>query len=422
MNNELKAFNSYKELKKNTNKTSHSSVMTMESKHYVFERNSFKGNRFEPNGHGCRKCLRDDYNAAWEQRAKNFEKYIARYNELHSSEFMNEQDLRETSIWLDSNHSELNGYHDYDTSTTYQPLRMPDERPKLYYGLELEITVEGLYDGDRYDANGWRDDYGEYDEEGNYIEDERIEDIAYKTVQLLGGLAVASRDGSLAYGKSFELVFRPMSKRVLHSDFVKDRIKSAFDYLKEQGALVEQPKENGLHIHISQRFFEGGNRSTDEIQRDLGWAFQRYQTEIEAIGGRKYNRWCRSAVMNAKQNLAGSYGIVIEKAHLSKNQYCIGRYDHSQAFIVSDSGYTYEARVFHSTLDLNRILACVELMSNLSNGARDNALEGKTFGQIIRYTDSPCLARLVKQIKAEKKEKLSLGKRNINTLSFTTAD
>ena len=53
-------------------------------------------------------------------------------------------------------------------------------------------------------------------------------------------------------------------------------------------------------------------------------------------------------------------------------------------------------------------------MSDISHGARDNALEGKTFGQITKYKESPYLQNLIRKIKYEQKQKLSLNKKNTN--------
>ena len=125
--------------------------------------------------------------------------------------------------------------------------------------------------------------------------------------------------------------------------------------------------------------------------------------------------------MNIRSNLAQEYGIVIDKAHISKDHIELPYGDHRKAFIDSSSGSTYEARVFHSTLDPQRIMACLEFMRNISHGARENALTGLTFGQITRFKDSPNLQAVIKQIKANK-QKLSLGKKNTNRLALSLAD
>ena len=152
----------------------------------------------------------------------------------------------------------------------------------------------------------------------------------------------------------------------------------------------------------------------------MNWVFQKFQDEIEVIGGREYNTWCASAIMDIKKSIVNRYGMVIDKAHLEKKNLNVPYADHHRCFITSDSGYTYEARVFHSTIDPQQILACIEFMRNISHGARENALEGKTFNQIARYKDSPNLLAVIKKARAEKK-KLYLGKKNTKQLTISVA-
>ena len=124
--------------------------------------------------------------------------------------------------------------------------------------------------------------------------------------------------------------------------------------------------------------------------------------------------------MGIKRDLAQNYSIVIDKAHISKDQVRLPYGDHRKAFIDSSSGYTFEARVFHSTLDPQQILACIEFMRNISHGARENALDGKTFGQITRYKDAPNLQAIIKSIRAKKK--LYLGKKNTKSVALSFAN
>lgn len=424
----INIFDSYNDLEKTAGaKRYFDGQGTMVPSHYVTYSDKHKGWRGSSMGHGHEKVTRDDFATAHEERMDNIAKYIAKYNERHS--FVDVDTLRSTSIWLDSNHRCINGYHGSNDNTKNHLVHLKDENPNWYAGIELEVTFDvdsdDIFCGDRYDEDGCYDPYGDYDYDGNYIpdcynSDFDLDEIAREVLRRGKGLFVIERDGSLAEGISFELISVALSKRAWHCQQVGYILNDVTGYLKEMGANIEQPKENGFHIHISRKFFERNtDRNTDAIQRDLNWVFQRYQEEIETIGGRKYNCWCRSAKMDIANNLYNNFGIQVSKAYLTKDRLNLPYNDHSKAFIGSNSGYTYEARVFHSTLDVERILACIEFMSNISHGARDGQLSGKTFGQIARYKNAPNLANLIKKIKYEYKQKLSLGKRNIDRIEIS---
>ena len=426
MENTINIFNNLSELSRACVKTMHESKDTMNYRHYRLTQCEQKGYRWNHKSHGELHTIEDAYNDAWTMRRANFERYLAQYRERHP-EKETYSELRKCSLWLDDNHRYMQGYHDVDTDTKYCPLHLTNENPYYYQGIELEITFDdetvGGYTGDRYDEYGEYDEYGDYDDEGNYIPDYYdfdIGSIATEFMRRAKGIFTCEEDGSLYAGYSFEAVSRPLSPMAWHHPVVIAALEDAFGYLKEQGALLEQPEGNGFHIHISKKFFEANpacNRDLNEVAKDLNWVFQKFQNEIEILGGREYNQWCGSAISEVKSRLANSYGITIEKAHLDKQKLCVPYGDHHKAFIDSTSGYTYEARVFHSTLDIERILACLEFMRNISHGARENALEGKTFGQILRYKNAPNLMKVVKRIQSGN-NKLSLGKRNTNAIAL----
>ena len=425
MENNINVFKNLQDLRNACEKEYVNCYGSDNSHHYRRHVVSFKGSRYEPYGHRMRKVVEDGYDEACIMRNANHARWLKKYREMHADRLSYDK-MRKCSLWLDDNHRYLAGYHDVDTDTKYCPLHLKNENPYLFLGIEVEITfddevVDG-YDGDRFDEDGDYDDYGDYDCDGNYIPDTydfEVADIAREFMKRAKGIFTCEEDGSLQHGYSFEAVSRPLSPAAWHDQTIIDAMKDAFDYVKSKGAMANQPSGNGFHIHVSKRFFEANpacNRRLDDVARDMNWVFQKFQNEIEMIGGREYNEWCASAVSSAKMALANNYGITIEKAHLEKKSLSLPYGDHRKAFIDSSSGYTYEARVFHSTLDVERILACIEFMRNISHGARENALEGKTFGQILRYKNAPNLMSVVKKIKAEKK--LSLGKRNTNAIAL----
>ena len=426
-NNSINIYKTYTALKLDAAKSGLAAFNDMNHRHYRLEVSTGKGYRGALQGHGFRRTMKNDFEDAVNMREENIARYCKLYRER--SKKPTEEQLRHTSLWLDGNHTRMRGYHDVDTGTKYCTLHLKDENPYLYMGIELELTwddecVDG-YTGDRYDEYGDYDECGDYDYDGNYIPDYYefdISEIAKEIMRRGKGLFTAEEDGSLYYGYSLELVSRPLSTRAWHSPEVVAILNDVMDYAKSTGALTEQPDGNGFHIHVSRKFFDANpacNRNQDEVARDMNWVFQKFQEEIETIGGREYNGWCASAKMNISNSLMDMYGIKIDKGHIVKSAVALPYADHHKAFIRSDSGDTFEARVFHSTLDVERILACIEFMRNVSHGARENALDGKTFGQITRYKDAPNLQALIKRIKGNK-QKLALGKRNTATIAVNS--
>lgn len=430
---QINFYKSRKELMADAKKKTDCSSMVsdMNVNHYRAWVVTYKGWRDSCRSHGHSKWVRNDYKTAWAEREANIAKYVEQYNAKHP-ELETLEELSSHSVWLDKySHTQINGYHHTSENVKFHKVRAKDEpsSTRLYFGVELELTfregtVEG-YSGDRYDACGDYDCDGEYDEDGNYIPEyysDSLADVASHILEILGGMAVGEYDGSLASGRSFELISIPMTNMAWHDEGVQSRWREAMEYAIQMGAEISQPDENGFHIHVSRDFFEHNtDRASRYIEQDLNWVFQRYQEEVEVIGGRQYNRWCKSAKMDIKQRIANDYGITVEKARMSKDNLYLPQYDHGKAFIRSDSGNTYESRVFHSTLDFDRVLACIEFMRDISHGARDGALENKTFGQITKYKDSPFLQKLIKKIKYEQKQKLALNKKNTNTMVFSVA-
>lgn len=430
-------FNNLSDLKKNTKKTEfNGSRSLMDISHYrrlVTTHDWGCRTNYFQDKHAICKTVEDGFVEADDMRRNNIQRYIEQYNERHP-ELLDEEELKKVSLFLTDNHRRgLSEYHSTSNEDKYRFLRCIDEpQQNLYYGIELEITFDDTkvdgYTGDRYDEYGDYDEEGDYDDEGNYIPDYYSFDvysIAREFANRTKGLGVIEKDGSLAYGYSFEWISRALSFKAWNTPEVRKIMEDALDWLKEQGALINQPSGNGLHIHISRRFFEANN-SESEVERaanDMNWIFQKYQKEIEQIGGRLFNNWCATEAMDIADRNRYS-ALRYTGAEIVKDMVKLPYADHRRAFIHSNSGNTYEARVFHSTLDFNKILAYIEFMRDIAHGARDNALEGKTFSQIIKYKKSPNLDNLVKGIRKEQREKkqkmLSLTKKNTNSIKLTT--
>ena len=76
--------------------------------------------------------------------------------------------------------------------------------------------------------------------------------------------------------------------------------------------------------------------------------------------------------------------------------------DHDSAITLS--GKTIEGRVFNSTIDTNQVLACIEMMRNLSHAVRDGEIVGKTFGELLATKESPHLDKVLANLKKAYKD------------------
>lgn len=291
-------------------------------------------------------------------------------------------------------------------------LRLPNEHPYLYYGIEVEVEFD---DGDVciYD-NG---DYDDEDDDDNW----KINEILNKFSDITEGMFVYEKDGSLNNG--VELISRPTSYAYwTHKDTV-EKLKKGFEYLREQGALWEQPNRNGMHIHISNKFFEHGEmKSTpQDAMQGFDWLFQKFQTEIEALGGREYTDYCESKASKLRKSLedncyARNFNADVKVACKLKKGGRIPCGDHYSA--VNLSGATLEARVFKSTTDYKQIMANIELVRNFAHAVRDNNID-TTLDSILHTKDNLYLDEHISKVRMACKknhEEFDLEKMNDNEI------
>ena len=331
----------------------------------------------------CEKCLR---NQAWNKE----------YVETHL--FIADDELQ-------NYHCSSCG-HDTFKRTVY---RKKNEHPYLYYGIEIEVGFG--YD----DVQVFQDE--DYDD---WSPTSQISGILEEFSRITGGMFIYEKDGSVENG--VELISRPTSyAKWVDKDTVK-KLKDGFQYLREQGAFMEQPAGNGMHIHISTKFFERGEIKREnyvEAYKDLDWIFQFFQPEIEKIGGREYTGYCQSKIEQIKRtygigdnNRSERYWNVEMKVQgKMKKGGEIPVSGHRFALELSNN--TIEARVFASTIDYKQVLANIEFMRNLAHAVREEEIDGKTFNQIMHTKDNLYLDNLVQDVRKKcykRKEEFNLEK------------
>lgn len=290
------------------------------------------------------------------------------------------------------------------------PLRLPNEHNYLYYGIELEIEFDSckveIYD-DEYD-----------DEDDNW----KIQDIIDHASKIMEGMFVVEADSSLSNGVEF--IFRPMTYGYLtHKDTI-EKFKKFFDYLREEGAYVDQPETNGMHIHLSRKFFDYGNTklsNRSDAYRSFDWLFQKFQPEFELLGGRKYTSYCESKASKLQKSLTDNYyarnfnAEVEVKATLKKGgEVPCG--DHYSA--VNLGRHTIEARIFKSTTDYKQMYANIELVRNLAHAVREGDIE-KPLNEILHTKDNLFLDEHLHRVRlqsAKSGNRLDLEKVNDNKI------
>ena len=186
-------------------------------------------------------------------------------------------------------------------------------------------------------------------------------------------------------------------------------LRKAFEYLKEQGAFVEQPDTNGIHIHMSRRFFERNTeKKPAEINKDLDWVFQYYQPEIEVISQRKFTRFCESKMDQIKNRISNNMQYAFNameakisiNAEMSKSELQSGRDNHHAAITMRDE--TIEVRCFKSSINVDTIISYIEFVRNIAHTVRNKDIKNMTLEQILESKDSPRLDTYIYNLKRHK--------------------
>lgn len=298
----------------------------------------------------------------------------------------------------------LRQYHDNGRHNVFKscPYRMPNEKPYLYYGIEIEVS----FDEDYLKVNYYNDDY--YDDNEETSDD--CADMLKEFAKITQGLFIFERDGSLTNGVEF--ISRPLSYAQWTNPDTIDKIEKGMALLKQWGAFKDQPDTNGMHIHISRKFFDygGGERAkkingVDNMYKDMDWLFQYYQPELEKIGGREYTQFCASKMskikdrysLGSQRNRDSLWNVELEVKGKMKKGGRMACGDHYSAVI--ESGNTIEARIFNSTLDVMQIIGNIELMRNFAHAVRDEEITGKTLNNLLHTKDNLYLDKLLDSVR-----------------------
>lgn len=342
-----------------------SKMNTYENIYYDFNDTAF-GGKLKPIT--CQKCRDNGMNWCGEcDECRANREYNKNYIETHSF------------IYDTAYQGYHEGYHDRFKSLF---LRLPNEHPFLYYGIEIEVEfnnhIVSIYNRDDYD----------YDEDNDNWE---IQEILNKFSKITDGMFVYEQDGSLDNG--VECISRPTSYAYwTHPDTV-EKLRKGLEFLREKGAYVNQPDSNGLHIHLSRKFFDSGRTNLDNrdtAYESFDWLFQKFQPEIERLGGRKYTHYCASKVDKIRESITDNY--LVRHYNLETEMKCklkkggqLPQGDHYSS--VNLTNKTIEARVFKSTTDYKEVLSYIEMVRNMAHTVRDEDIK-RTFNDILHTKDN----------------------------------
>ena len=341
----------------------------------------------------CKSCMADGYTTygACEECLRN-QAYNKEYIETHL--FVVDRTLR--------------NYHEHGTHETLKrtPYRNANEKPYLYYGIEIEVSFDEDY------LRVFRENEDDYYNDCEETSDE-CEEMLDEFSEATGGLFIYERDGSLENGVEF--ISRPLSYAKWTDKDTLKKIEDGMAVLKKWGAWKDQPDTNGMHIHISKKFFDFGNTERDKdvdtyiarekMYQDIDWLFQYYQPELEKIGNRNYTQYCEGKMAKIKECYhigTGSrtdrqWNVELEVKGKMKKGGAMARNDHYSAII--ESGNTIEARTFKSTLEVEQIIGNIELMRNFAHAVRNEEITGKTLNNLLHTKDNLYLDQLLNTVR-----------------------
>ena len=289
----------------------------------------------------------------------------------------------ETTLFQLSNNTTVRRYHDpVDSFIKTTKLRMPDEKPYLYYGIELEMCVPISMSTDNF---------------------------AKEMLKAGKGLFVAENDSSLDNGVEF--ISRPLSYKRWKSPEVQEILNDMKGIALRFGYDQMSQDSAGMHVHLSSLFFQKNTtKSKNEQIDDLNWIIQNYEKELRSITGRKPGNYNRSMFTTIERDLK----LFIETRNIKqatittkidKTRIPI---DHHSLISMSGSGNTVEIRAFKGTCDPLTIMARIELCRNLAHFARKYDIENMTLDKAFNCKQSPFLEKFIKdnKIKLDSKKKL----------------
>lgn len=224
-----------------------------------------------------------------------------------------------------------------------------DENEEIkFYGIELEVD------------NG----------------DDRDE-TASAVIDIAENYIYCKDDGSLAGG--FEIVTMPATINYILSN--KEKIfEQIANICKGNGFRSHDTSTCGLHFHISRAFFgENYGENIENVQK-LTYICEVFENELTRFSRRKNFAYCHFLKDNTSKD--------VKKLKVLKEEW--DRQSGERYKVVNNCNKnTVEFRICRGTLNVNTLMASLQLFNNLCEIAKDKTyseLNGLTWDDIINYT------------------------------------
>ena len=161
---------------------------------------------------------------------------------------------------------------------------------------------------------------------------------------------ILEKDGSLKNG--LEIIFQPHSEEEL-INFIKTDFKYCLNDLQNFTTLEEASPLAGLHIHVSREAFGKTKLIQNENIAKLIFLTSKFKTNFYKIGQKRNLAYAKFP--SRKLSIPDAIQKVIDESstYVKENRY--------QAINVVNSN-TVEFRFFRSTLELDRLLFCIDFI------------------------------------------------------------
>lgn len=171
--------------------------------------------------------------------------------------------------------------------------------------------------------------------------------------------AYCSHDGSLQNG--FEIITQPATMQY-HSS-ISDVYNRSIQKLKAMGYASHETTTCGFHVHFNRSFF-GDNQN--ECIRRLIFMTEKFWNELCVFARRPERRLERYAKKVSDSMEIKEY---MEKANRS------GRHEYHYYAVNIANDSTIEFRMFRGTLNLNTIMATLQLVNNMAITAKNKTMD-----------------------------------------------
>lgn len=171
--------------------------------------------------------------------------------------------------------------------------------------------------------------------------------------------AYCSHDGSLKNG--FEIITQPATMQY-HSS-ISDVYNRAIQKLKAMGYASHETTTCGFHVHFNRNFF--GDNQTECINR-LIFMTEKFWDELCVFARRPERR-----LTNYAKKISDSMEI---KEYMEKAN-CSGRHEYHYYAVNIANENTIEFRMFRGTLNLNTIMATLQLVNNMVITAKNKTVD-----------------------------------------------